>query len=220
MPRGITPTYYSFIKYVRKNSLKFAFLQLAGRMEDMLVKEFAYHIWHESQGSRYPMANVGTKGEQKFDIVVLRGRLGERKKESESSCEVCTLVEAKYLQRRHRAFEGNANDETKTSLKGLRHQLGKFKPDKHYGFPVELQARNRDVYGLVIASYVATGPNGGSKHTSEKEGFFGGVLQDAKGFRYLDFPYPRFDKIYDDVEVTLLKGKRYCSLRAGLWKLT
>jgi hypothetical protein len=217
--RGISPTYYSFLMYVRKNSLKFAFLQLAGRMEDMLVKEFAYHIWHGSQGSRYPMTNVGNKGEQKFDIAVLRGRLREKKKDSESSCKVCTLVEAKYVQRRHRAWEFSANDETRSSLKGLQRQLGEFKSDKQYGFPVQLQARNSDIYGLVIASHVATEPSRGPKRTSEKEDFFGDVLQSAKEFRYLDFPNARFDKVYDDVEVTLLNGKRYCSLRAGLWKL-
>ncbi len=219
MRRGISPTYYSFLKYVRKNSLKFAFLQLAGRMEDMLVKEFAYHIWHESHGSRYPMTNVGNKGEQKFDIVVLRGTLGKTKKDSEASCEVCTLVEAKYVQRRHRAWEFNANDETKSSLKGLQRQLGKFKSDNHYGFRVKLQARNSDIYGLVIASHVAIETSRGPSRTSEKERFFGGVLQGAKDFRYLDLPKARFDKVYDDVDVTLLNGKRYCSLRVGLWKL-
>ena len=221
MPRGISPSYYSFREYIRKNSKKFAFLQLAGRMEDMLVKEFAYHIWHESKGNRYPMTNVGKKGEQKFDIVILRGRLGESKKESQSSCEVCTLVEAKYVQRRHKAFEGNANDETKGSLESLRSQLGEFKSDMQFGFRVKLQARNRDIYGLVIASYVATKRCEASTRASEKESFFTGVLQRAKGlgFRYLDFPYPTFDKVYDDVEVTVLKGKRVCSLRVGLWKL-
>lgn len=140
-------------------------------MEDMLVKEFAYHIWHESQGNRYPLTNVGNKGEQKFDIVILRGRLGEKKKESESSCEVCTLVEAKYVQRRHRAFEGNANDETMGALKSLGHQLGKFKSGRHYGFPVKLQARKRDVYGLVIASNVASECSGGGE-TYQREGKF------------------------------------------------
>lgn len=219
MPRGISRTYYSFREYIKKNSEKFAFLQLAGRMEDMLVKEFAYHIWRESKGNRYPMTNAGNKGERKFDIVILRGRLGESKKESQLSCEVCTLVEAKYVQRRHRAFEGNANDETKGSLKSLWHQLGKFKSDSQYGFPVKLQARKRDVYGLVIASYVAPERSGGARRISEKERFFDGVKRDAKGFRYLDFPNPTLDKVYDDVPVTLLKGKRYCSLRVGLWKL-
>ena len=144
MRRGISSTYYSFIQYLKNHKRRFAFLQLAGRMEDMLVKEFAYHIWRQSQGSRYPMTNVGKKGEQKFDIVVLRGKIGDTKEESQSSCEVCALVEAKYLQRRHRAWEGNANDETKGSLDGLRDQLGKFNSDKQYGFKVELQARNND----------------------------------------------------------------------------
>ncbi len=219
MRRGITPTYYSFLRHLRRNRSKFAFLQLAGRMEDMLVKEFAFHIWHESKGSRFPMTNAGNKGEQKFDIVVLRGSLHESKEESKSSCEVCTLVEAKYLQRRHRAFEFNANDETRNSLKGLRRQLGQFNRDTQYGFAVNLQARKRDVYGLVFASFVSPRPNGGMKRGSEKEVFFKGVLDHAKGFRYIDLPDPRFDKIYDDVPVGLLKAKRYCSLRAGLWKL-
>ena len=222
MPRGISTTYYSFREDIRENSLKFAFLQLAGRMEDLLVKEFAYHIWHESEGNRYPMTNAGNKGEQKFDIVILRGSLGKTKKESQSLCEVCTLVEAKYVQRRHRAFEGNANDETKGSLESLRQQLGKFNADRQYGFQVKLHARKSDVYGLVIASYVATKSSGEAESTGKKERFFKGVKEDAKGlgFRYLDFPYPRFDKVYDDVEVALLKGRRFCSLRMGLWKLT
>jgi len=220
MKRGVTTIYYSFIRYLKRNRSKFAFLQVAGRMEDVLVKEFAYHIWRESKGSRYPMTNVGNEQEQKFDIVILRGRLGETKEKSESSCEICSLIEAKYLQRRHRAWEFNANDETRPSLKGLRRQLGEFRSGKHYGFRVKLQARNRDVYGLVMASYVSPRPNGGPKRESEKEGLFKDALNSASGFRYHDLPTPRFDRVYDDIKVSLLEGKRYCTLRAGLWKLT
>jgi len=221
MPTGISPNYYSFIQYLKRHKQKFAFLQLTGRMEDMLVKEFAHHIWKESGKSRYPMTNVGNKGEQKFDIIVLRGALKEKKGESESSCEVCTLIEAKYLQRRHRAWEFNANDETKASLKELHRQLKKFKQPKHYDFPVSLQARKRDVYGLVIASYVAAERDDQPRGTSEKELFFTDIKNQATGlgFRYLDLPSPDLNKVYDDVEVNLLGGKRYSSLRVGLWKL-
>jgi hypothetical protein len=217
--RGIGSTYYSFIQYLKKNRQKFAFLQLTGRMEDMLVKEFAYHIWRQSKGSWYPMTNVGKKDDrQKFDIAILRGTIGDTREESERSCKICGLVEAKYLQRRHRAWEGNANDETKGSLDGLRDQLGKFNSDRQYGFKVELQARNNDIYGLVIASYVSPTPDGIVRHKGDKKEFFGRIQEDAR-FRYLDMPKPYLNKVYDDVRIRLLKGERYCSLRAGLWKL-
>jgi hypothetical protein len=41
-----------FIRYLKGNRSKLALLQLIGRMEDMLVKEFVYHIWYKSQGNR------------------------------------------------------------------------------------------------------------------------------------------------------------------------
>jgi len=217
MTSGIISNYYSLLKHLKKEQEKFAFLQLAGRMGDMLVKEFAYRIWLESRGSRFPVTNAANRGEQKFDIVVLRGRL--RGTKGDSNCEVCALIEAKYLQRRHRAWEFNANDETRASLEGLRRQLGKFNSNRHYGFPVKLQARSKQIYGLVIASYVSAVPSTESNGGREKEEFFKHARQAAKGFRYLDKPDPLFDRIYDDVEVSLMGGKRYCTLRAGLWRM-
>jgi hypothetical protein len=71
---------------------------------------------------------------------------------------------------------------------------------------------------LVIASHVSPRPDGTARHRGDKKDFFGRIQEDAR-FRYLDRPRPYLDKVYDDVEVGILKGKRYCSLRVGLWKL-
>lgn len=208
MKTGITSFFYSFLGHIKKEKRKFAILQLVGRMEDYLVKEFIYHIYRESGGNRFALTNTGSKGEQKFDIAILSGYL---KKPS-----ITGLIEAKYLRNWHRAWRSDATDETTTVLKSLRKQLGFFSIKQQGNFRVKLASRSKDIYGLVFASYVCA-----KKDRKAKESFFKSQLENpvAQTFRYHDLRKAYFRSVYDDVRITVLGGVRYASLRVGLWKL-
>ena len=211
MATGVSTTYYTLLKQLGKEQRKFAFLQLVGRLEDILVKEFVFHIYDSSGGSRFALTNVGLLGERKIDIAVLSGHLDPK-----SKCTIKALVEARYLRNWHRAWDENAGDETATTLGSLARQIRRFDRAKHGGFDVVLSSRNREIYGLVFASFV-------SKQAADpsKEHFYGEILKSraAGNFRYydLDRPYLR-DTAYDDVKVEVLGSARFCTLGAGLWR--
>lgn len=208
MKTGITSFFYSFLGHIKKEKRKFAFLQLVGRLEDYLVKEFIYHIYRESAGNRFALTNTGSKGEQKFDIAILSGYLEKPS--------IIGFIEAKYLRNWHRAWSSDATDETTTVLKSLAKQLGSFVLQGHGNFPVKLASRSKDIYGLIFASYVCD-----KKDRKAKESFFKSQLGNhmAQTFRYHDLRKAYFRSVYDDVRITILGGVRYASLRVGLWKL-
>lgn len=93
---GLTKIYYRFIKHLSKPSVKLriAPLQLVGKIEDYMTKEFVFHIHRESEGRRFAIVNSGSKGEPKIDISVIKAANGGHQAES--------LVEAKYFRNRHR----------------------------------------------------------------------------------------------------------------------
>lgn len=208
MKTGVTSCFGSFLRHITRDKRKFAFLQLVGRMEEFLVKEFIYHIYCDSKGSRFGLTNIGNKKEKKIDIAILSGNL--------ESPTIVGFVEAKYLRNWHRAWPSDASDETSAALKSLADQLGPLKRRAYGNFEVKLASRSKDIYGLVFASYVSK-----NRDVEPKEAFFKGQLEKeaARKFRYHDLRKPYFRPIYDDVKTEVLAGARFCSLRAGLWKL-
>ena len=220
MANGVISAYSSFRRTIQQQRKKFAFLQLVGRLEEFLVKEFIYHIHRESKGKRFGVTNVGRKSDrQKFDIAILSGRLDDLSEAGklDDPC-IVGLVEAKYIRNWHRAWKSNAQDETATSFKSLAAQLRFLKSPERVGrYRVKLLSRSEDIYGLVFASYVSD-----KKDIKEKENFFKGQLEKAQEykFRYHDQQKPYFKKVYDDVKLIVLGGTRYASLRVGLWKLS
>lgn len=214
MAKGITGLYYDFYrKHLTKASTRnrVAPLQLIGRNEDYLVREFASFVHAQTDGSRACITNSGRPGQSKIDLAVVRtGEDGDHVAEC--------FVEAKYLRNRHRMDmrDFGANDEIVPSLKELRRQLS-FDPDSTHGFQeVKLRARTTKIYGLIFASY--TRPLGSDDRKSE---WYELVLSKAaeQSLWYHDLKGPYFRPVFEDVKIHSL-GIEWCvSLRCGLWRL-
>jgi hypothetical protein len=207
MENGITELYYNFLKYLEEEKDKIALIQLTGKIEDYLVKEFVYYIYKKTEGKTFALVNLGIRGEKKIDIVLLKGNM--------DNPVIHSLIEAKYLRNKHRITNYDATDEISTSLKSLHEQIGPFKSETLGGYKVKLSARSKNIYGLVFASYVSKV----QKDEQNKKCFYKRILRIAeKFFRYHDLKKPYFRFIFDDVYVNVLNTKFYVSLRAGLWK--
>jgi len=189
-------------------------LQLTGKLEDRLTKEFASCIYKESEGGLIALSNVGKKGEQKIDLAILEGDFSkgiERK-----NATIRALVEAKYLRNVHKLCLGNAKDELAGTLKDLRRQLWTFHGAEHGGFPVRLSGRRRDIYGLVFVSYVRA-----DDQADDEKDFLGRIRNLAKdfGLTYNDLKKtPWLQSVYEHEPVIVLKRKFTVSLRVGLWR--
>jgi len=205
---GITPLYYSFVDYLYHNRKKICLLQLVGRLEDYLVKEFIYHIHVKSNGKRFPMTNIGKSGEHKVDIAIFSGKLSERI--------ITGLIEAKYLRNWHRVDKEPATDEINTTLKSLKSQIGSYNRKTHGSYSIKLQSHTNEIYGLVFASFVFD-----KIDDNEKDKYYNNILnsKEASYFKYHDLDKPYFRSIYENEKVKVLNGYRYVSLRVGLWKL-
>ena len=114
--KGITQLFYAYLKYLKKQKEKIALLQLTGRLEDYLVKEFIYFVY---QNGMFAITNVGSKNEQKVDICLLEGDLNH--------CVIYGMIEAKYIRNIHRFWESAATDEITPTLHSLKQQLHSFK---------------------------------------------------------------------------------------------
>lgn len=185
-------------------------LQLTGKIEDYLVKEFVYHIYCSTEGKIFAETNSGVRGEPKIDIAILKG-------DSIGSSAIYGLIEAKYLRNKHKMSDFDATDEIYTSLKRLHKQIGPFGKIKQGDHDVKLSAKSKNIYGLVFASYVTKKQN----EEQEKKKFFDDILKKAeKNFlRYHDLKNPYFDLIFDKIQVNVLNTNFYVSLKAGLWKI-
>ncbi len=71
--RSLLNIYDSYIKKLRTMRRELAMLQLTGKLEDRLAKEFASCVYRSSGRSLVALSNVGKKGEQKVDLAVLEG---------------------------------------------------------------------------------------------------------------------------------------------------
>lgn len=209
MKTGVIELYYSFLKNLEEEKDKIAVLQLTGKIEDYLVKEFIYHVYYPTKGKVFALGNLGNRGERKIDICLLKGR-------SVDNSVIYGLIEAKYLRNKHRISDYDATDEIYTSLKRLYEQIGTFKSTKHGGYDVQLSALSKNIYGLVFVSYV-------TKNDKDKQGkkdFYNKILKKAgKFFRYHDLSKPYFRPIFDDIYVKVLNTDYYISLKAGLWRI-
>jgi hypothetical protein len=195
MTHGITPLYYDFLRYLRtpEVSCRLQVLQLTGRIEHYLVKEFAFFVHRITSGRRFVYTNVGRAGERKADLAVMRfGSAGKPK--------VTGLIEAKYFRNRHRLSRSanGARDEDSATLKSLAAQLG-LRPKKLLGkLDVQLASKTTKVYGLVFASY--------TRRDTEEDGrkdYYRGLLRRAaeNGFVYHDLLQPYWRKIYNEQPV-------------------
>lgn len=211
---GIIALVRRFRQHLAKPEIKnrIAPLQLVGRLEDYLVKEFASFVLRESEGRRCCESNIGRRGQQKVDLALVRSTT----REVES---IDALIEAKYLQNRHGRsdHDGGANDELRTTLNGLTRQLTPQPVGRHGFHDVRLRARSSLIYGLVFGSY--------TRKRDEKDGkddFFKLVLKTAVEcrLRHHDLERPYLRLAYEDHVVTVLGVDWFVTLSLGLWKLT
>lgn len=212
MRTGVITLLYAFLRYLRQDEVakRIGPLQLAGRIEEYLVKEFVQFVFQESKGSRFCDLNLGVRGEPKVDIAVRRA--------IPKGGEVLEgLIEAKYLQNRGRR---NTNpfgkfDEIRSTLQSLRKQL-EFKPGATQGkTTVRLRARSIRVYGLVFAGYARK-----LAEPDEHQAFLDRILRIANelGFSYHDLPQPSFRPAYRDLHLSVLGETWRVSLWGGLWR--
>ena len=204
---GIIETFYSFLKYLADQKEEIAVLQLSGKIEDFLVKEFVYFIHKSSGGKNFALVNIGNKNQQKIDLCLIRG-------ETVNDAKIYGLIEAKYFRNRHRFWSSNAMDEITTTLKDLNRQLHIFENPSHGRFHVNLKSKTNVIYGLVFASYINEEEN-----KLGKRNFYKTILDKAsENFKYHDLSKPYFRPVYDDIEVKILNSIFYVTLKAGLWK--
>jgi hypothetical protein len=212
----------SFRAKLKEGRLHYAPLQLTGRIEDYLVKEFAFHIFRQTRGEWLPLVNVGKSGEQKVDIAILEGNLhgcavGTSGDVIRGKAAVRALIEAKYLRNTSRICLGDAADETTETLKSLAKQAHPYKKKTHGRFRVRLNRNTRNIYGLVFASFVSFPATDSAK---EKH-FYRDVSEKAQKLRlrYFDLPGKAWLKeCYLREPVKALGTTFYVSLRAGLWR--
>jgi len=209
MKFGITTNFYQFIESLKKRNVskKLSLLMLSGRIEEYLVKEFAYHIYEQSNGKRFGLTNIGNNKEQKIDLAVIRGDY--------HNLEIESLLEAKYLRNKHRIWDADAKDEIRTSLKSLSKQCHKINSKQHGGIKLSLISKDKIIYGLVFGSYVES-----EKDKDKKAEFFDKCLSvaDELHFRYHDLKNPYWRSCFEDIRVELLDKKYKVTLKAGLWR--
>lgn len=195
-----------FLKYLCQQKEKIAYLQLIGKLEEYLVKEFCYYIFLNSKGKEFAVINVGgkKKKEQVIDICILTGK-------NLDDPEIKFMIEAKYFRNKHR-FRYNATDEITTTLKSLNSQMHDYNVETHGWFKVSPNVKK--IFGLVFASYI-----GGKKNTQEKENFYQRILKAAKeNLNNLNVLDNMFEDIYNDIEVKLIDKTFFVTLKAGLWE--
>lgn len=208
---GVVSLACDFVAYLRRPSVRDRIgpLQLGGRLEDYLVKEFMQFVYWRSKGSRFCEGNRGQRGEQRIDIAFVRSS-----PKREPTIEA--FIEAKYLQNRSfLADSDNKSDEIRSTLKDLARQLS-YNPSKnHSGFGVGLRARTVKVYGLVFASYVRR-----ANEPDKNKAFFERVVDVAadEGLQYHDLPKPYLLHAYDGHRLMLSGEEWRVWLRSGLWR--
>jgi len=197
-----------FVKHLEKNKSKIAFLQLTGKMEDYLVKEYIYFICQDN--SYFVYSNYGKKGELRRDICLL-----QRMKDG---IFIRAFIEAKYLRNIHRdRVDYNAKDEIKSVMKSLKKQLEKYPNEKRHGeFVVKLKSKKRYVYGLVFASYVAKTKK--EKKDMDKD-FFNKIRSDSKNLKFKnhDSVSAALTSVYENEYVKRFGEVFYVTLKIGLW---
>ena len=196
-----------FLKYLIQEKEKIAYLQLIGKLEEYLVKEFCYFTFLNSRGKEFAVVNIGSRKikEQEIDICMLSGK-------NLDDLEIIFLIEVKYLRNRHRFRQYNATDEITTTMKSLNTQMHDCNVDTHGWFKVSPDVIK--IFGLVFVSYVSE-----NQKIEEKNKYYKRILKAAiDKIEDLNVIENMFEDIYDDIEVRLLDKTFYVSLKAGLWE--
>jgi len=199
-------TFKPFLKHLNQQKEKIAYLQLIGKLEEYLVKEFCYYVFLNSKGKEFAVINMGgrKRKEQEIDICILSGR-------NLDDPEIKFMIEAKYFRNKHR-FRYNATDEITTTLKSLNSQMHDSNVETHGWFKVSPYVKK--IFGLVFLSYISE-----EKNIQEKEKYYQRIIKTAKenlnNLKVLD---NMSEDVYDDIEVKLINKTFFVTLKAGLWE--
>jgi len=158
--KGIDRLYNAFKKSLRENPEKVAPLQVVSRLEEYLTKEFCSVIFLKSKLAILPLTSPGQRADRrKIDMALLEGDLSEAldkrtAKSQRDKLVIRAFVEVKYVRNRHRFGYSDAQDEIHPILRNLSEQLGRFDLSQYAGYRVDFRGHRKDIYGLVLASYV------------------------------------------------------------------
>ena len=208
--KPIIELYVGFTSYLNNERSFIAPLQLTGRLEDYLVKEFIGYTYDKTKGNLLGLTNLGKKRDRsKFDIAFITTSSGSE--------EIMGLIEAKYLRNVHRYYTDNsAQDEIATTLKGLLKQINVELSPKHSDYQVNLQPRDAGIFGLVFASYVE------EKKPNRKEEFYNRIRNRAEklGFLNYDLTTPKLDVAYENFDINSIDKTFSVTLMTGLWQIS
>lgn len=201
--------FVGFLEYLNVNKERIAYLQLPGKLEDYLVKEFCYFIYAKSKGTYATVVNMGKKKkeEKRIDICIIAGQ-----DLNLESIEILAMIEVKYFRNWHRFLPLDAKDNILELMKGFNKQIYSVDKDTHGWFKVN-PVVNR-VNAIAFASFVSY-----EKNDDKKEDYYSRILNAArKAFANNIISKFSFSKVYEDTELSLLNKKIYITLRAGLWE--
>ncbi len=218
----LLPLFRSFRGHLNRHQEAFARLQLLGRLEDYLTKEFAGFVIKRSGNSILPILNSGKRTDgRRIDLALAIGDFSntlDKRSLKKNPPKIRVFVELKYVCNRQAFRFGNKEDDIGTTLSSLHKQLkGKFGQKTYATYPVELRNTKRDIYGIVFASHVQR-KNEKLKKTARE---FADDISDKAKDRFCSHnaKNPGLREIYGDARVPMLKGEYQASLFAGVWRL-
>ena len=198
-----------FLEFLNENRERIAYLQLPGKLEDFLVKEFCYFIYTKSKGMYVTVVNMGNtkKKEKRIDICVITGQ-----DLNLEHIEILGLIEVKYFRNWHRFLPLDAKDNILKIMKDFNKQIYSVDKNTHGWFEVNSSVKR--VNAIAFASFVSY-----EKNDNKKEDYYLRILNVAKKvFANNIISKFSFQKVYEDTELTLFNKKIYITLRAGLWE--
>lgn len=197
----------SFLENLTNDRKKIAYLQLPGKLENFLVKEFCYFIYTKSKGSHAAVVNLGSKKEKKLDICIIRGQDLNRE-----DIEILSMIEVKYFRNWHRFLPYNAKDNIRELMKAFNKQIYLVNKSTHGWFRINSEVTR--VNAIAFASFVSY-----ERNDMTKEGYFTRILDVAREI-FADNIISKFSfqNVHDDTEIELFGKRIYISLRAGLWE--
>ncbi len=206
---NLQTNFKGFLEYLNENKLRIAYLQLPGKLEGFLVKEFCYFIYAKSKGKYAAVVNMGKKKEKEkmIDICVISGQQLEFEQ-----IEIVALIEAKYFRNWQRFFQLTAEDNLRTLMKAFNEQIYSIDKNSHGWF--NLNSSVNRVNAMAFASFVSYEQN-----DSKKETYYTKILNIANEvFANNIISNFSFQSAYEDVEIVLFNKKIYVTLRSGIWE--
>jgi len=159
-----------FLEYLNVNRERIAYLQLPGKLEDYIVKEFCYFIYTKSKGTYAAVVNMGKKKkeEKRIDICIITGQ-----DLNLEHIEILAMIEMKYFRNWHRFLPLNAKDNIIKLMKGFNKQIYSVDKETHGWF--EVNPNVNSVNAIAFASFVSY-----EKNDNKKEDYYSRILNVAR----------------------------------------